>query len=105
MALANSEKIDQSNNATLQAELDQQIAQTAFLPSLDGSVMGAYALPDMDLGGGTELRMRGTYLAGINLVQPLYTGGKLLAGKRLAKIGKETAYERHRMARKRNGRG
>lgn len=99
MALANSEKIDQSNNATLQAELDQQIAQTAFLPSLDGSVMGAYALPDMDLGGGTELRMRGTYLAGINLVQPLYTGGKLLAGKRLAKIGKETAYERHRMTR------
>lgn len=99
MALANSEKLEQSDNALRQAELDRQITKASFLPTLDGSAIGAYCLPDMNMGGGTELQMRGTYMAGIDLVQPLYTGGQLLAGNRLAKIGKESAAEQRRMTR------
>ena len=55
-------------------------------------------MPDMDMMG-MELRMRGTYMAGISLTQPIYAGGKIMAGKRLARIGKESAGEQLRMAR------
>lgn len=48
---------------------------------------------------GMELRMRGTYMAGLSLTQPIYTGGKITTGNRLARIGKEVATEQYRMTR------
>lgn len=81
-----------------QAELDRQIAKTAFLPKFDASAVGAYMLPDMDMLG-MEMRMRGTYMAGVNLTQPIYAGGKITTGNRLARIGEETAAEQLRMTR------
>ncbi len=98
MALSHSEELQQADNALQQAELDQQIAQTAFLPDFDASAIGSYILPDMDMMG-MKLRMRGTYMAGINLTQPIYTGGKIMTGNRLARIGKEAASEQLRMTR------
>lgn len=98
MALAHSEELQKSDNALRQAELDQKIAQTAFLPKIEGSAMGAYVFPDIDMMG-MELRMRGTYMAGVNLTQPIYTGGKITTGHRLARIGKEAAAEKFHMTR------
>lgn len=98
MALAHSEDLQQSENTLRQAELDRKIAKTAFLPNVEGSAMGAYALPDMDMMG-MKLRMRGTYMAGINLTQPIYTGSKITIGHRLARIGEEAAAEQLRMTR------
>lgn len=98
MALSHSEELQQADNALRQAELDRKIAKTAFLPKIDASATGAYVLPDMDMMG-MELRMRGTYMAGINLTQPIYTGGKITTGHRLARIGEEAAAERYRMTR------
>lgn len=98
MALAHSEELQKSDNALRQAELDRQIAKTAFLPKFDASAIGAYILPDMDMVG-MELRMRGTYMAGVNLTQPIYTGGKITTGNRLARIGEEVATEQYRMTR------
>lgn len=98
MALAHSEELQKSDNALRQAELDREIAKTAFLPKFDASAVGAYILPDMDMMG-MELRMRGTYMAGVNLTQPIYTGGKITTGHRLARIGEETATEQLRMTR------
>ncbi len=98
MALAHSEDLQRSENALRQAELDRKIAKTAFLPNVEGSATGAYLLPDMDMMG-MELRMRGTYMAGINLTQPIYTGGKITTGHRLARIGEEAATEQLRMTR------
>lgn len=98
MALSRSEELRQADNALQKAELDRQIARTAFLPGIDASATGAYVLPDIDMMG-MELRMRGTYMAGINLVQPIYAGGKIMTGQRLARIGKEVASERYRMTR------
>lgn len=97
MALSHSEEIQQADNRIHQAELDNQIASIAYLPQIDGTATGAYMLPDMDMMG-MKLRMRGTYMAGISLTQPIYTGGKITTGKRLAKIGSEAARERQRMA-------
>ena len=100
MALSYSEDLQQSDNALRQAELDRKIAKTAFLPKFEGSAMGVYMYPDVDMMGmGMELRMRGTYMADIGLTQPIYTGGKIRSGLRLARIGEEAAAEQHRMTR------
>lgn len=51
-------------------------------------VFGQYAyFPDMEL----ELKMNNTLIAGVNVLQPVYTGGKLNAGNRMTKKGHEIA--------------
>lgn len=98
MALSHSEELQKAGNAVTQAELDKKIATTAYLPKIDGMATGTYMLPDMDMMG-IELRMRGMYMAGFSLVQPIYTGGKIRTGHKLARIGEEAAADRYRMTR------
>lgn len=98
MALANSEELQQAENMIQQAELDRKIAIAASFPKIEGSATGAYMLPDLDMMS-MELRMHGTYMAGISLMQPIYTGGKISTGRKLAHIGEEVAAEKHRMTR------
>ena len=59
---------------------------------------GTYMFPDMNLTG-MELQMRGMYTAGISVTQPLYAGGKIMAGNKLARIGRESAAETLRKTR------
>jgi len=92
MALAHNEDLMRAGNDARKAELDKQIALRGYLPKVDGTAMGTY-MTDMPIMEGMELQMRGTYLAGINVVQPLYAGGKIIAGNKLARIGKECADE------------
>lgn len=98
MALQHSEEMQQAENRLRQAELDRKIAFTNYLPQIDGSATGTYMFPDLDMMG-MQLSMRGAYMAGINLTQPLYAGGKISSGMRLARIGQEAATEQHRMTR------
>lgn len=98
MALDHNEDLQHADNALRQAELDKSIAFTAYLPKFEGSLSGAYLLPDIDLMG-NELQLRGTYMAGITLTQPIYTGGKIIAGNRLAGIGRDCAAENLRKTR------
>ena len=97
-ALAHSEDLQKAGNALEQARLDRKIATTACLPDFEGTATGAYVFPDIDMMG-SELRMRGMYMAGIMLTQPIYTGGKITTGHRLARIGEESAAEQQRLAR------
>lgn len=97
-ALAHSEELQQAANRLEQARLDRRIASTASLPKIEGSATGAYVLPDIDMMG-MEMRMRGTYMAGLTLTQPIYAGGKISAARRMARIGEEVAEEQHRMTR------
>ena len=92
LALQHNEKLQKANNALQQAELDKDIAFSAYLPKFDGIASGTYMFPDMDMMG-MELQMHGMYLAGISVVQPLYAGGKIMAANKLARIGKESAAE------------
>ncbi|MBQ8423296.1 MAG: TolC family protein [Coprobacter sp.] len=98
MALEYSEDLKQADNKMHQAELDKKIATTAFLPKFDASATGIYMFPDLDMMG-MEMRMRGTYMAGITLTQPLYAGGKILTGRKMSRIGEEAANEQYRMTR------
>lgn len=97
MALAHSEDLQCADNAMQQAEIDKTVAFAAYLPKIDGTVSGTY-LSDMDMMG-MELQMRGMYMAGITLTQPLYAGGKIRASNKLAEIGRQCAEEERRLTR------
>lgn len=98
MALDASEDIEIARNATEQARLDKKAAFTAYLPKLAGSATGIYRTPDSDVSGMT-LSMKGVYLAGLTVTQPVYAGGKIVAANRLASIGRKAAAEQQRMTR------
>lgn len=97
-ALAHSEELQQAENRLEQARLDRKIAATAALPKIEGSATGVYMLPDMDMMG-MDLRMRGAYMAGLSLTQPIYAGGKISAARHMARIGEAVAGEQRRMTR------
>ncbi len=40
-----------------------------------------------------ELTLKGAYLAGVNLQQPIFAGGKIITGNKMAKLGKQMAEE------------
>ena len=95
MAINNNEDIAQADNKYRQAELDKDIAFASYFPSISGSLTALYA-KDLDMMG-TTLRMRGMYMAGLTLMQPLYAGGKIMAANKMAKIGVESLSESRRM--------
>ncbi len=98
MALAHSEDMKISSNNIHQAELDHQVARNSLLPRLSSSAIGMYMAPDMDMSGMT-LSMKGTWTAGLNLTQPIYTGGKIVSGIKLSKLGMEASHEQQRATR------
>ena len=95
MAINNNEDIAQADNKYRQAELDKDIAFASYFPSISGSLTALYA-KDLDMMG-TTLQMRGMYMAGLTLMQPLYAGGKIMAANKMAKIGVESLSESRRM--------
>ena len=98
LALKHSEALRRAEISLNNAELDRKIARTQYLPKFEGSATGVYMLPDMDMAG-MKLQMHGAYMAGVQLTQPIYAGGKITAGNRLARIGKEAAGEQLRLTR------
>lgn len=96
-ALRHNEDFQKADIELQKAELDRQIAYNAYLPKLDGSVMGLY-MKDQDIMG-NNLLLRGTYVAGLNLTQPIYVGGQITAANRLARLGKECQQENLRKTR------
>ena len=103
LACEYNEKIQTAGNAVEKARLDRQIAFAQYLPKVDASFTLIH-MQDQDLLEisdivGISLQTRGTYLAGINLTQPLYTGGQLTAANRLARIGQTVSEEQQRKVR------
>ncbi|MDE6297278.1 MAG: TolC family protein, partial [Muribaculaceae bacterium] len=98
MAIESSRDIANCELAKRQAEIDVKIADISRLPNIQGTAMGMYMLPDMDMMG-MKVQMHGAYMAGLQITQPIYAGGKITAGRRLAGIGKEVAAEQLRMER------
>lgn len=98
MALDASEDVEIARNSVEQARLDKKAAFTAYLPKLAGSATGIYRTPDSDVSG-MVLSMKGVYMAGLTVTQPIYAGGKIVAANRLASIGRKAADEQQRMTR------
>lgn len=98
MALSHSENMKKAKNGLSQAELDCKIARTAYLPKFDASASAMYMLPDIDMMG-AKMQTHGAYLAGIQLVQPVYAGGKITAGRKLSDLGRSAAQEQLEISR------
>ena len=98
MALESSEDIRKAENEMLKSRLDSKVATSAFLPSVDASGTGICVTPNQGMSG-MDMIMKGTYMAGITLTQPLYAGGRIVTGKKLSKIGEEAAGQKMRMTR------
>lgn len=96
MALEHSEELRISGNEVAMAGADVWVATTNFLPKIEAMATGTYMFPDMDMMG-MKLQMHGMYVAGFQLTQPLYAGGKITAGRKLAKIGKDVSCEQLRL--------
>ena len=96
MALQQSEDMKIAGNATTQAQYDKEIAFANYLPNLEGSAMGIYLAPDIDLAG-SSLIIKGMYNAGFTIQQPIYAGGKIRTANKLAEIGVASSVEQQRM--------
>ncbi|MDE6153664.1 MAG: TolC family protein, partial [Muribaculaceae bacterium] len=88
-----------ARNAVEQSRLNRQVAKTGYLPGLSGNATGMWKLPDTETDMGMSLRMRGVYMAGITLTQPIFAGGKIIASNKLARIGETVADEQLRQVR------
>ena len=93
MALQTDEDMRIAQNRVNQSNLDKDIATTAYLPKIDGMGGAFYLTPDPSMAGMMDMQMRGIYLAGFSLTQPVYTGGKIYNANKLAKVGQEVAKE------------
>lgn len=96
-ALGHNEQIKAAGIAERKAELDRQIAYTHYLPQVDGAA-ATIVSKDNDLMG-MKLQMRGAWLAGINIVEPLYAGGQITTGNRLAAMAQDMAVLQSRRTR------
>jgi len=99
MALANSHDIRISTLEYNKAVKDWQTARTAFLPELSGSATYAYLFKDMEMGMGMNISMKGMYMAGITIQQPIYAGGRIVNGNKMAKTGVAISEQNARLAR------
>ena len=99
LAIENSEELLSAEKAVEQSRLNKQVAITGYLPSFSGSATGMWRLPDSQTDMGMTLRMRGVYMAGITLTQPIFAGGKIIASNKLARVGEMVANEQLRLTR------
>ncbi len=95
LALENNSKVRVAALAQTQAEQRRKEAFTSFFPSVSASggvyMMNRYTL-DVEFMGMSVMRLLkdGNY-AMLSAVQPIYAGGRLLNGNRLAKVGVEVS--------------
>lgn len=85
MASKSNEELQKANNAQEQARLEKAIAFASYFPELDGNATGIYKPKNLEIMN-MDLQIKGTYMAGISLTQPVYTGGKITASNKMAKI-------------------
>ena len=88
LSVRNSEDVQKQQNALQQALLDKEIAFAHYLPDIDASIISVL-MKDTKFTDGMYLQMTGTYMAGLSLTLPLYVGGKITTGNKLAKVGVE----------------
>ncbi|MCM1309573.1 MAG: TolC family protein [Bacteroides sp.] len=97
LALQNSEELKAADNAVEKARVDRYVAKTAYMPKFAGSATVAWMLPDTEFKQmALTMRARGAYMAGVNLQQPIFAGGKIVAANRMAAIGVDASKEQRR---------
>lgn len=95
MAIENNVKMRNANNSLESAQQAQKSTFTTYFPSLSASGMGFvgnHGLMKMDMSPGMSMSLLKKGIAGgITLTQPLFAGGQIVNGNRLANIGVEVS--------------
>lgn len=99
MALRSDENLRMAENNMRGAGLDRAIARTQYLPVFSGNATALYTAPDSKMADMMTMQIRGAYMAGLNLTQPIYAGGKIVASNRMASVGEEISRQQLRAAR------
>lgn len=99
MALHSDENLKIAENNMTGAGLDRSIARTQYLPKIAGNATALYLAPDSKIGDMMTMQIRGAYMAGLNLTQPIFTGGKIVAANRMAATGEEISRQQLRATR------
>ena len=114
MALENSDDLKIASYQYDMAVTDQKATQTSFFPKISASGTYAYIFENIDMSmdfdlsafgmPGTvpipmEMSMKGVYMAGITLQQPVFVGGKIVSGNKMAKKGVEITEQNKRLSR------
>lgn len=89
MALKSDENLKIAENNLEGANLDRAVARSQYFPKFAGNATAIYSAPDSKIGDMMTLQMRGAYMAGINLTQPIYAGGKIVAANKMASVGQD----------------
>ncbi|MDR2039912.1 MAG: TolC family protein [Bacteroidales bacterium] len=114
MALESNEDVKIAGYQYEKAVIDKKSTRTSYLPKIAGSATYAYLFEDIDMGMDFDLSamgmpgvsvpidmamsMKGAYMAGITLQQPIYAGGKIVTGNKMADKGVEITEENKRLA-------
>lgn len=121
LAKENNKKIEAAELQYISSQQERRSAKALFFPtfSLDGNALysttdGSYSVSDGMLpvfgmdgmptgqsayfpGLGLDYNLGWIYSGGIKVEQPIYMGGKIRAGYRMAKIGNEIAWQNRRL--------
>ncbi len=91
---------------------DQKAVLSSFFPKISATGTYAYIFEDIGIGMDIDIdllnlsipfemlmSMKGAYMAGITLQQPVFVGGKIITGNKMAKKGIEMTEENKRLTR------
>ena len=108
MALEQSYDVRKSINELEAAGHQKKEALSNYFPSIKGSTMVAYSPENEILNTGTgdgtmslDLVMNGMYMAGFQLTQPIFAGGRIVNGHKMASLGEDMVRLQQRQIRAR----
>lgn len=95
MALENNVKMRNADNSVKAAAQGRKEAFTNYFPSISATGMGYNSnkgLVEMDMGPGVSMSMlKNGIIGGVTVTQPIFAGGQIVNGNRLAALGVEVS--------------
>ena len=102
LAVKNNIKMRTATDAVRQAEEDKKDAFTSYFPTVSGSFNWFNArkgLVSMEMAPGAEMSLlKNGYIGGITAMQPIFAGGQIVNGNRLAQVGVDAARQQTRLS-------
>ena len=101
MALQNNVRTKNAANDLRMAEQQQKSAFTRYFPSVSATGIGFLAdkgLLEMDMGGQRMSLLKNGVVGGVSATMPLFTGGQIVQGNKLARVNVEVSRLRRRQS-------
>lgn len=93
-AVANNRKLRNADNQVAMSEQERKEAFTKYFPTVSatgGGFISNKGLVKMDMGGMSMSMLKNGMVGGVVAMQPVFVGGQLVNGNKLAKLGEQTS--------------